>query len=116
MKGFSMNERNIKVRISDPWDFGTEHGNGPFDATIIKSTKDKIVIKFIKPFQYKDTNCQYFVASCRHQNQFDEDFPNKTEISVNLTKIEFDDKSNDDLFDLSKWRGGVVLLATVSTL
>ena len=68
----------VELMISDPWDWGTELGCGPFVAKIEKwtinhATDSKVLVSLNKPQIYKGVNCVYFIASARNENDSVED-------------------------------------------
>ena len=64
----------VKFFISEPWDFGTEHGAGPFFAKVLKTGNDywvpskiAILLQMDTPVIFNDVVCEYLVASTRFE-------------------------------------------------
>lgn len=57
---------SVEILVSDPWDFGTECGVGPFSGIIINATAEKLVIRLSKPISYSGKTLHTAAASPRH--------------------------------------------------
>lgn len=118
-KAAELLDRTIELIPSDPWDFVTEHGSGPFTGKILKVSQEDVrgktalLIEVGTPFKNREQECRYFVASSRFQGlTYDDLSPEKT-VSSNLVCIPKEKLDSTNPFDLSWWRGGVALIATV---
>lgn len=107
--------------VSDPWDFGTEHGCGPFLAQIIKFGPNpwdpktrSVFIRLLKPLKYKGETCEYFVASPKLADKRLEDLNDGDKFYCGLTHIPPQHASATNPFDLSWWRGGIALEGTLT--
>lgn len=56
----------IAIIISDPWEFGTECGTGPFIGTISDVTNEMLIIKLLTPINYSGKNLQTAIGKSRH--------------------------------------------------
>ena len=68
----------VLIIVSDPWEFGTTHGTGPFLAAVLQIGPDQhvpgkevVLLRLKTPPLYKGLSCEYFIASPRpylHRN------------------------------------------------
>lgn len=106
----------INVTVSDPWEFVTEFGSGPFKFKILEVDKNfkKALIQFVPPLKSDSKRLTYFVVQVRHENESISNLVKNKSIACNLTGIPSDRLDLKKPFDLSWWRGGLVLLGTLS--
>ncbi len=57
----------VEVFITDPWDFGSKNGVGPFYGNVVDSDEKKILIRLDKPLGYSDTEYVYLLGEKRHE-------------------------------------------------
>ena len=112
---------SINVVVSDPWEFGTLHGTGPFTGKILKvgvdpsnSERQSALIQLDMPLVFEGVQCEFFVANSRHVDESLQDILNGSSVVCNLTRISQDHASSSNPLDLSWWRGGVGLICTLS--
>jgi hypothetical protein len=111
----------VSIVVSDPWEFGTEHGTGPFEATIVLIEPDPnppgrdpaALIQLRTALKFAGTSCEYFVAQPRHEGTSLGDLFHGP-LNCNLTAISSERATGASPLDLSWWRGGVVLLGSMS--
>jgi hypothetical protein len=110
----------VTLMVSDPWDFGTEHGNGPFLAAVVGleskgegSAGAQALLRLQTALDFEGVNCEYLIARARHQGDSIRDIVSRP-VFCNLTVIPSERALSATPFDLSWWRGGVGLIATVS--
>lgn len=60
--------RNLAVElvVSDPWEFGSECGTGPFPGMISSADESEILIRFAAPIVYRGRSFVTAVARPRH--------------------------------------------------
>ncbi len=59
--------RTAHVCVSDPWEFYTAHGPGPFRSTIVTQEGDEyLLVKFDAPIAWRDVDVVMLVAATRH--------------------------------------------------
>jgi len=111
---------DIELIVSDPWEFCSVHGTGPFLAKVTKvgrdsqiPTKEAIQIRFSTPLPYKGMLCEYFITSPRLESGDLGDLVYDREVFCSLTAISADRANSPDPFDLSWWRGGIGLIGTM---
>lgn len=113
-------DMEVDITVSDPWDFGTEHGTGPFTGKVLQtgsnywvSGEDAILLQVEPPLAYRGTTCEYFVATPRLITSSLPSLTNGYQVECNLTRIPEGQAISANPFDLSWWRGGVGLIGTL---
>ncbi len=76
----------VAILVSDPWDFGTEHGTGPFVGTISDVTDERLVIQLRDPIAHSGRMLCTAVAMARHVGDAVHAVAKKT-LSVNLVLL-----------------------------
>jgi hypothetical protein len=109
---------SIKIIVSDPWDFVTAEGSGPFRAQIIKTTKEesgrlRALIKLDTPIMFDKLTYEYLVAENRHLQHPLDEIVSGTKIPCSLTVTSPERAKSSNPTDLSWWRGGGTLTATI---
>lgn len=107
----------IEFTVDDPWDFGTEHGTGPYRATVLKRSsppQDAALFRIDSPLDYKGMRCEYFLATPRHEGDSLYRLSPGFKVPCNLLCIPADKAGSDAALDVGSWRGGVALIATVT--
>lgn len=109
-------DQRIEITVSDPWDFVTECGSGPFPATVLRAGSDgskevpDLLISLDSPPRFQNTECKLFVARPRAT-------PSKgsrlQDMPVALTLIPEERLKSENPLDLSWWRGGIGLIGTL---
>jgi hypothetical protein len=101
------------MRISDPWELGEALKWETFDAEIISVIGDNILIRLLKPFIYKETRCEFFVASPWHEGDHVEALRNNKTLFCGMTRITPEQANSDNPFDLSCWREGIAIIGNI---
>ena len=97
----------ILIIVSEPWDFVTQHGSGPFTATTEDVSEQQVAIRLRQPLDFRNEVIALLVATPRHIGDVLE--VGAAPIHVNLTPIlEHGRKATD--FDAvfrqaAAWRG-----------
>jgi len=73
--------------ISDPWEFGTECGIGPFFGIIKDKNSGKALIYLDKTISYSGTNYSVCVCTSRHQGKDIDDILNGEKVAANMMLI-----------------------------
>ncbi|MBN2423477.1 MAG: hypothetical protein JXR46_07880 [Calditrichaceae bacterium] len=105
--------KEVYIMISDPWEFGSHFGCGPFKC-IIKSTKDnKILLQLFEAIEYNKTTIEFLIAQSRYGfDIYDELIKEKNPVT-SFTRISKSAYESSNPFDLSSWRGGLAFLGTL---
>jgi hypothetical protein len=79
MKSFVPIGAAVEIMVSDPWDFGTLHGCGPFLATVNKVGKEfwtknsvgaaALLLQLKTPVAYRESHCEFLIASAREEGR-----------------------------------------------
>ena len=56
----------VVVFVSDPWEFGTECGTGPFQGIVADVTDENVLIRLGRPINYQGHEFRTVVAWPRH--------------------------------------------------
>ena len=91
--------------ISDPWDFGTACGVGPFRGRVIDSGTKKIadedvqraLVTLDRPINYLNTNHVSAICSVRHEGASLEELEAGLDLSVNITLLPTEAKTFNDI-------------------
>lgn len=57
---------SVEILVSEPWEFGTECGVGPFGGIIIDATAEKLLVQLSKPISYSGKTLHTVAARPRH--------------------------------------------------
>ena len=84
MNNKSLIELKVALVISDPWEFGSECGTGPFLGVIKNLEEEKILIALDKSITYG--GIEYYACICkpRHQGKEFKGILNGENISANI--------------------------------
>jgi hypothetical protein len=58
--------RSVELLVSEPWEFGTECGVGPFGGVIIDATAETLLIRLTKPISCAGKMLHTAAARPRH--------------------------------------------------
>ncbi|HPD48769.1 MAG TPA: hypothetical protein P5279_18020 [Anaerohalosphaeraceae bacterium] len=111
----------VNLIVTEPWDFTTAHGCGPFSAEVLQENmaarkRDElaILIRLDNPLVFEGERCEYFVATPRLETDDVANIAKSVIVHCNLTMIPEAHAVSSDPFDLSWWRGGLVLIGDFS--
>ena len=107
----------VTIKISDPWERGETRKWQPIKGEIqkkkVESICEALLIKLMDPFEYNNDYCEFFIASPRHVGtSFDDVFDGQSVFSC-LTHVPSDRIDYKNPFDLSWWRGGLVIIGNI---
>lgn len=102
----------IVIRLSDPWELRELLGWQELRAAIIdvKAATDKLygsqqemaIVRLDDPFVFRDTSCEYFVASPRRRGSRLSRLVSGQSVFCGITRIPEEKAHSRDAFDLSK--------------
>ena len=106
---------HLALTISDPWDFVTQNGGGPFDVIVarVSAASKRLLVRATRPLAHEGANHVHFVASPRHVGADWSALSHPDGLLVNLTAVSDVHAASDDPLDMSAWRGGLVLIGTL---
>lgn len=112
--------RSVNLTISDPWDFGSVHGNGPFQARIVDVTPDQgekrggaLLVRLLTPLWYQGNVCEHLIATPRSGSDGFRGLGRRETIQCGFVSISPQGAKSASPFDLTWWRGWGTLLGTL---
>jgi hypothetical protein len=114
--------RRLEVVVSDPWEFGTQHGDHPRLAVVVRAgvtangyggEADALLLRWLEPVVFQGVKCEFFVATARHEAHGLDELERGRNLPVSIIRISSAQAASDAPLDLSWWRGGVALLGDV---
>ena len=107
----------VKITVSDPWEFVTENGSGPFTAVVDHAQGDSLLIHFESLVMSCGHAYKYFVVSPRSASDDLEDLDRAGRIvrivNCNLSAISDEAARSARPCDVRSWRGGLGLLGSI---
>ena len=104
-------DSKVEFYVSDPWEFGTEHGCGPFQATIFRASSRCVLIRLDTPLTFDGTRYEYIVVAPRHDNVSLSDLETGERISCNMYQGSPNASVADpESFGIKRWRGETRML------
>jgi len=109
---------SVAVMVSDPWEFGTAHGVGPFTAKVVKTGKDesgllKALLRLDVPIVFEGVRYEFIVAESRAVSHPIEGLAHGSSAFCSMTAISSDQANSSKPLDVSWWRGGGALIGSV---
>lgn len=109
-----MGRKNLKgsrvaLVISDPWEFGSECGTGPFEGNIKDEDSGKALVRFDKAISYGGTNFSLCICSPRHQGKDISDILNGEKIAANMMLISAKVESLSDVDQQSQYKTQAII-------
>jgi hypothetical protein len=97
--------KKVGLMISDPWDFGTACGVGPFYGKVTDSGTKKVadedvqraLVTLDRPINYLNTNHVSAICSLRHEGASLDDLAAGLDVSVNITLLPIKAKTFNDI-------------------
>jgi hypothetical protein len=99
------------VYVSDPWEFGTRCGVGPFEAVVEDIRPDMLLLTLDGPLQY-DGPVYSVVARPRYAGAIDTWFGDTNEMAANLILLRERIQALNDISN-SAWKDALVALGSV---
>jgi hypothetical protein len=113
----------VTVKFSEPWELGNVLGWQSREATIVDVTQrvnqyygnreELALLKLKSAFEFRNTTCEYFVASPRYANESLSSLVSGQSVQCGMTLITAEQATSIDPFDLTKWRGGIAATASL---
>lgn len=103
----------IYVKVSDPWELGEALHWQPLSAAIVSIENESALVRLDSPFEFKNTVCEFFVASPRHEGDAMSDLIAGRPLFCGMTRISPEQAESSRPHDLSSWRGGIAMIATL---
>jgi hypothetical protein len=111
---------NVNLIVSDPWEFGGEHGTGPFSGRILQVASESsgdedasVLFRLDDPPTFRGERYEYLIGTPRLEKDKLENLVSGARVNFNFIRISEDKASSVAPFDLSAWRGGGALIGTL---
>lgn len=104
MKPMNIIGLNVSLVVTDPWEFGTECGTGPFPGRIIDLEPTRALMQLHSPIDYKGRHFVGALVACRHQDATMDQIVEMREVPANIVLLaaaisslqDFEDMRPDD--------------------
>jgi hypothetical protein len=110
----------VNLIVSDPWEFGSQHGTGPFNGRILgvsfhcASNEDiAVLLQLDHPLSFEGQSVEYFVVTPRVEGDDLRSLADGALVFVSLTRITEEQACSNDPFNLTRWRGGLGLIGSL---
>ncbi|WP_146655045.1 hypothetical protein [Labilithrix luteola] len=100
--------RFVQILVSDPWEFGTACGVGPFDAVVEGIQQGRLVLRLRQGLDYGGTIFRV-VAVSRYKDSIEEAFEATNDVAANLVLIHGPPRETDKLEDVVRMSGALAL-------
>jgi hypothetical protein len=100
----------VSLTISEPWDFGAVHGNGPFSATVVDVTRQEgttggaLLVRLEKPLWFQGNFCEHLIATPAAGGNLEKLEPSES-LNCRFVSISPQGARSASPFDLTWWRG-----------
>jgi len=104
----------IEIVVSDPWEFVTDNGSGPFVGVVDRVEGECLLIRLDLAIEYGGQAFEHLVVSPRAAcDDLAELSVTGRAINCNLVCVSGEVVRSDHACDLSSWRGGPALLGNI---
>jgi hypothetical protein len=111
---------HVKIHISDPWDLGEALNWEPLEGKLIAMNDlpmgGKALIRLNQTFNYKNTKCEYLIATPRYTGINIGVLAKGSRIMCGITRIPKELAESQNPFDLSLWRSGMTIIGELEPL
>ena len=111
--------RKVHLVVSDPWDFVTANGSGPFEATVRELGGEPpgpcrtILFELAVPVPYEGSEYRILSASARYRGSSFEQLATGKSVACNVYGLKGNLSDAEGPSHPSKWRGGLSLIGTI---
>jgi hypothetical protein len=102
----------VLLTVTEPWDFGEVHGNGPFPARIVDVPSVEsafggraLLVRLLTPLWYEGHVCEHLIATPRSADDDPARLYDEESIRCRFVSISSRGAGSGKPFDLSWWRG-----------
>ena len=109
----------VAIVVSDPWEFVSEVGKDTFAGFIrrVGPPNEKnggvLLIELADSILFRGVKHEFLVAKPRYAGQFLDRVAAGEQVAYGITGISRDKAKSDEALDLTAWRGGLGLIATI---
>lgn len=111
MSSVTLLNLSVAITISDPWEFGTECGTGPFMGNVMDANSEMLVISLSEPVTYQGRTLHTVVVRPRYQGDLPGSVVSKA-VSSNLMLLPASIRTIADVKS-SNTRDGIAAIGTV---
>ena len=103
----------VKLMVSDPWEFGTEVGSGPFYGVVERTKESDLLLSLEKPIRFRTVGCSHMLASPRHVGTGFDRLITGTQVPASLVLITKAVAEGPDPFSPERWTRGAGLIGSI---
>lgn len=109
-----ISDKQFELSVSDPWDFVTNYGAGPFRMLGIAISDDQrsMLVRLAPTLTIESDILEYFLVQMRYDKSQIELSMNSV-MHCNVIHIETGKVDFNNLNQMNKWRGGMMLIGGV---
>jgi hypothetical protein len=104
--------RRASITVSDPWDFGSACGVGPFSGRISDADSQRVLIILDAPIRYLGEIYSSVTCRVRHEGVSIDNLGAGAPVSVNIVFLPAEPASFDQIVD-DQFRKGLAAVGTV---
>jgi hypothetical protein len=79
--------KRVALEISDPWDFGTEVGTGPFFGLISDAVNERVLVGLEDSLEYMNQAYTRVICEVRHEGVTAAELEHGARLHVNMTLL-----------------------------
>jgi hypothetical protein len=99
--------RRFTLTVSDPWEFVTQRGAGPFEVTVKGASSTAVFLRLANAFTFDGEEWTYVSATPRHKASQPADLLHQGKLHVNVIRVSEDVQHSDpESFGWKQYRGG----------
>jgi len=107
----------IEIVVSDPWDFVTDNGSGPFAGVVDRVEGECLLIRLERAIEHGGQPFEHLVVSPRSTcDDLAELSVTGRSINCNLVGVSGEAARSDHAGDLSTWRSDLALLGNIRSV
>ena len=108
----SLVTKRLTVTISDPWEFGTECGVGPFAGRIEDLENTRLLLKLNYPICFRKVNLLSAISQLRYVNSSFDDLLLGRSLATNLVLLPISPRTLNEI-SAEEFRRGIAAVGTV---
>lgn len=103
----------VTLMVSDPWEFGTEVGSGPFYGVVERTKESDLLISLQKHLLFRSVGYSHMLASPRHVGTGFDRLATGTQVPASLVLITKAVAEGPDPFSPERWTRGAGLIGSI---
>jgi len=81
----------IDIEVSDPWDWITKHGSGPFKGVAVANSQRHVLVKLQKSLPFADVDNDYILGTVRHSDESFQSLKRGLDVPCNIWPLTTDE-------------------------